>query len=138
MSLTYDQATNEILTLLKTAWDTTGHQMDWENTREQRETDNSPWASVVVRHVSGQQDSLGGLGFRSFIRFGVLIVTIRIPSGSGLSTGNTLAKVVADAYEGVSSPNGVWFRNVRINEQGRDGSNFVINVLADFEYTETK
>jgi len=138
MSLTYAQAVDDILTLLNVAWTPTGHQMDWDNTRKQKETDNSPWASVVVRHASGQQDSLGGVGNRMFLRLGIIMVMIHVPTASGLSEPYALAKVVADAYEGVSSPNGVWFRNVRVNERGRDGSNFALDVVIDFEYTETK
>ena len=138
MNLTFAQANDDILALLKAAWDPTGHEMFYEDIREQRETDQTPWAQVVVRHAAGQQDTLGGIGNRSFLRLGVVIVTINTPSGSGLSTAYALAKVVADAYEGVSSPNGVWFRNVRINELGRDGTFFQTNVLIDFEYTEIK
>ena len=138
MNLTFAQANDDILALLKAAWDPTGHEMFYDDIREQRETDQTPWAQVVVRHAAGQQDTLGGIGNRSFLRLGVVIVTINTPSGSGLSTAYALAKVVADAYEGVSSPNGVWFRNVRINELGRDGAFYRTNVLIDFEYSEMK
>lgn len=138
MNLTFAQANDDILALLKAAWDPTGHEMFYDDIREQRETDQTPWAQVVVRHAAGQQDTLGGVGNRSFLRLGVVIVTINTPSGSGLSTAYALAKVVADAYEGVSSPNGVWFRNVRINELGRDGTFYRTNVLIDFEYGEMK
>lgn len=138
MNLTFAQANDNILALLKAAWDPTGHEMFYDDIREQREMDQTPWAQVVVRHAAGQQDTLGGIGNRSFLRLGVVIVTINTPSGSGLSTAYALAKVVADAYEGVSSPNGVWFRNVRINELGRDGTFYRTNVLIDFEYSEMK
>ena len=138
MTLTYAQANDEILALLKAVWDPTGHKLFYEDVRDQREEDQSPWAMVVVRHAAGQQDSLGGRGRRSFLRLGVAIITNHAPSGSGLSNAYALAKVVADAYEGVSSPNGVWFRNVRVNELGRFGTFFQTTVLVDFEYTETK
>lgn len=138
MSLTMKQAVDDMLGLFKTAWDTTGHEAFFENTRSNREEDLSPWAEIVVRHAAGQQDTLGGRGSSSFVRLGAIIVTINTPSTSGLSEGYNLAKVVADAYEGVASPNGVWFRNVRINELGREGTFFQTNVLIDFEYYELK
>ncbi len=138
MSLTFAQANDDILTLLKNAWDPTGHKLFYEAVRDEREADNSPWAFVVVRHAVGQQDTLGGTGNRSFIRFGAVIVTINTPSTNGLQDSYQLAKVVADAYEGVSSPNGVWFRNVRITELGREGTFFQMQVAADFEYYEVK
>lgn len=138
MSLTYAQANDEILVLLKAVWDPTGYKLFYEDIRDEKDTDLSPWASVIVRHAAGKQDTLGGTGNRSFLRLGVCIITINTPSGSGLSEAYPLAKVVSDAYEGVSSPNGVWFRNVRINELGRNGTFYQTNVLIDFEYTETK
>lgn len=137
MNLTYKQAVDEILSILKAAWDPTGHKMFYENTRDQRETDMSPWATVIVRHAAGQQDTLGGVGNRQFLRSGIVLVTINIPSTSGLSEAYNLAKVVTDAFEG-SSSSGVWFRNVRINELGREGSFFQTNVVIEFEYYETK
>lgn len=136
--MTFEEATDEILDMFKTVWDPTGHKAFYDDVRDQRETDQSPWATVMVRHAAGRQNNLGGRGNRSFLRLGVIIVTIHTPSASGLSDGYQLAKVVADAYEGASSPNGVWFRNVRLNELGRDGTFYRMNVLVDFEYNETK
>lgn len=138
MSLTYEQANDDMLSLLKAAWDQTGYMIHWEGIRDQRDTDMSPWATVVVRHATGQQDTLGGAGSRQFLRRGTILVGINTPSTSGLSEAYQLAKVVADAYEGVASPNGVWFRNVRINENGRNGTFNQMNVVVDFEYYETK
>lgn len=136
--MTFEQAVDEVLDLFKSAWDSTGHEAFYEDIRDQRDQSTDPWSLVIVRHASGFQNNLGGNGNRKFLRLGVLIVTIHTLSSSGLSSGYQLAKLVADAYEGVSSPNGVWFRNVRINELGRDGSFYRINVLVDFEYHETK
>lgn len=133
-----EQAVDDILDLFKAAWDATGHEVLYEQTRDQRDTSTSPWAVVLVRHEDGFQDTLGGQGNSSFIRLGSIQVDIHIPSATGLPVGYQLAKVVADAYEGVTSPNGVWFRRVRVNEMGRDGSFFILKVLANFEYYETK
>lgn len=138
MSVTYQQAVDDMLGMLKSAWDPTGHKMFWENDRDDRETDLSPWAAVIVRHATGQQDTLGGKGSREFLRLGTIMVMINTPSSSGLSNGYVLAKVVTDAFEGETSPNGVWFRDVRINEIGREGTFYKTNALIDFEYYETK
>ena len=138
MSLTFEQAQDEMLTLLKAAWDPTGHKMFYEGIRDQRETDTSSWAQCAIRHAAGRQDTLGGVGQRSFLRRGVLVVTIHTLSTSGLSEAYALSKVVVDAFEGVASPGGVWFRNVRINELGRDGTFNMTNVVVEFEYYELK
>ena len=136
--MTYEEAQEEILTLLKAAWDTTTYDMTYEAVREQRGTDQDPWAFCLIRHASGRQDTLGGAGSRQFERQGNLIVTINTPSTSGLSEAYQLAKIVSDAYEGIASPLGVWFRNIRINELGRNGTFNQTNVVVEFLYYETK
>lgn len=140
MSLTPQQAVDDMLDLLKAQVTALAPTMKlyYEDTREPTNNSKDPYANVMVRHAAGRQGTLGGQGARTFERFGIIMVTINTPSASGLSSYLSLAKVVADAYEGVSSPNGVWFRNVRINELGRFGAFFQTNVLVDFEYTETK
>ena len=132
------EAVDEMLQIFNDAWSLTGFKAFYENTRDDRDTDQSPWAEVVVRHATGQQDTLGGVGNRSFVREGAIVITINTPSSSGLSKGYNLAKVVTDAYEGNSSPSGVWFRNVRVNELGKEGTFFQLNVVIDFEYSELK
>lgn len=138
--LTYKQAIDDISALFKTVWDTTGHEVFWESVREQREGDETSWASFVIRHGAGNQTSLGGQGGRTFERTGLIMIAIYVHTGKGLSESYTLAKLAADAYEGKASPNGVWFRNVRINEIGKERSATFhqINVLVDFEYTQVK
>lgn len=138
MSLTFAQASDQILARLKEAWDSTGYNLVYDNVREQKQALNVPWAMALVRHGFSNQSSLGGVGHRTFSRLGILVVTIHTPSSSGLSDAYILAKVVTDAFEGVSMPNGVWFRNVRINELGREDAFYQTNVLINFEYTETK
>lgn len=136
--MTYEEAVDDIQSVLKNAWDATGHKMFFESVRDQRETDNSAWATSTIRHGAGTQDSLGGVGHRSFLRSGVLIVQIFTHVGNGLQESYQLAKVITDAFEGKSSPNGVWFRRVRINEIGKDGMFQQLNVAIEFEYNEVK
>lgn len=138
MSLTYAEAVDDINAMMKTAWDTTGWDLHWDNVRTQRDTADEPWAAFVIRHATGVQDNLGGIGNRNFMRTGTAIASIFTPTGNGLSVSYALAKVVADAYEGQTSDNGVWFRNVRMQEVGRESQFYQTNVLIDFEYNETK
>jgi hypothetical protein len=138
MSLNYGQAIDDINTMMMVAWTTTGYTVHWDDVRDQRDISNSPWAVFIVRHATGNQDNLGGTGNRNFVRTGTAIASIFTPTGNGLSESYTLAKVVSDAYEGKSSDNGVWFKNVRIQEIGRESQFYHLNVLIDFEYSETK
>lgn len=139
-NLTYLQAQDEMLAMVKAAWDTTAYadRMFYEGVPFDRPTDQSPWAVTYIRHASGAQRTLGGSSGSLFERLGVTIINIFIPTGKGLSESYPLAKVLSDAFEGKSSPGGIWFRNVRIVEIGSEGDFHQTNFLADFTYTETK
>lgn len=139
MSATFAEANDSILKLFKDAWDLTTWSVDYENVSGELPTGTDPWARVTLRHFGGRNSSLAGaLGTQRFDRSGTLAVQIFVPTGEGLSEAFALAKIVADAYEGQSTTNGVWFRNVRVNEIGPDGDWFQVNVLVDFTYDEIK
>lgn len=139
MSLTYAEARDEIFAVFKTAWDTTGYPAHYQDVRKRRSRDEEPWAVVTLNHSSGFQATLSGAsGSRTFARLGFVTVQIFTPSGKGLQESYDLCKVVSDAFEGVSTPGGVWFRNVRLNEVGRDGEFHQLNVIAEFRYDEIK
>jgi len=139
MSLTYQEARDEIFALFKTAWDTTGYPAHYQDVRKQRAKDDDPWAVVTLQHSAGFQATLSGAqGARTFARLGFVTVQIFTPNGKGLQEAYDLSKVVSDAFEGASTPGGVWFRNVRLNEVGRDGKFHQINVVAEFRYDEVK
>lgn len=143
MSLTRRQAITEILTLFKTAWEATesGDLVKYDNVAN----DNVPpttqvsWARVKTRHTTAQQASLSGaLGTRRFERHGILTIQIFEPTGKGLSGATDLPKIIQDAYEGEETANGVWFRDVVLNEIGPDGDFFQTNIVASFEYDQIK
>lgn len=137
-NLSYKEATDEMLVMVNDAWIPTGHDMYWESVRDERDPAETPWASTVIRHAVGRQVTFGGKGFRMFERVGTIHMNCFAPIGKGLSESYALAKILADAFEGISSPGGVWFRNVRINEIGREGQYMQVNTLADFTYNEVK
>lgn len=91
-----------------------------------------------VKHNLGDSPTLGGVGHRRFTRAGVFIVQVMTPTGDGFTLGDALATVARNAYEGVSTPNGVWFRKVTTKEVGVSGGYYQVNVTGTFEYTETK
>lgn len=138
MSLTYEQAVDEILTIFKTAWDTTTYDVFYQSVKTSRGSSTDPWAVVSISHAGGFQATLSGVtGSKTYRRQGELEVHIFTAVGKGLQEFYNLAKVVTDAYEG-SSTGGVWFRNVRINEIGRDGEFVQNRVVVDFQYDEIK
>ena len=163
---TFNEANDEILTVFRDAWQPRA--AVYENVDGSKPTDvTSTWARAIVRHFTGNQDSLiGGLvrgnpptvttvalgvtakqvdpinpkekNVRRYRHGGLFTAQIFVPIGKGLMEGYELAKLVSDAFEGTDTPSDVWFRNVRLREIGPDGEWFQINVLADFEYTEVK
>lgn len=139
MSATYAQARNEILAQFIGAWNVTGYPCHYPDRPFTPPTDATPWARITVRHSGGGQGSLAGaLGKVKWGRTGRVTVQIFTAPGTGLSTADDLAKLVANAFEGVATPRGVWFRNVHPVEVGPDGGWYQVNVLADFEYDEVK
>ena len=140
MTATYKQAVDDILGLFKTAWDTTSYIAIYPNVGGEVPSNvENPWARATVQHIDGGQASLsGGLGTQRWERSGIFTVQIFVPSGEGLSEAHILGKLITDIFEGVSTTNGVWFKNVRINEIGPDGEWYNLNVLIDFTYDEVK
>lgn len=141
MSLTLAQARDDILTVFKTAWDTTSYPAMYDDVDgDDIPTDtSSPWARITVKHDKGQQTALCGAdGSKRFTRTGVIIIQIFTPSGEGLSSSDTSVKIIQDAFEGKKSTNGVWFRDVDYKEIGPSGDYYQVNVIIQFEYDEIK
>jgi hypothetical protein len=136
--LTYAQAVDEMLALFKAAWvDTAHYGAVYEDLPGAKPTAQDTWARPVVRFADGHQGSLGDTTTgRMWTRVGSVIVQVFTPVGRGLSPARVAANIVAKAYEGVASPGGVWFRNVRLQEIGADGDFVQVNVVADFTYDE--
>ena len=152
-SLTFDQATDEIFKVFRDAWEEHAPYpklVDYQNIVPPDEAVLPPepgptpdpelsWARVTIQHLGGGQDALAGaLGKSRFQRLGIVTVQVFTLVGTGLSHAHTLSKIVTDGYDVGSTPGGVWFRNVRMNEVGPDGDWYQVNVLADFNYTEIK
>lgn len=141
MSLTFSQARDEMTKQVADAWTAGagGAPLYYDDRPGQKPPTTSAWGRLTVRHNLGDQTTLSNpLGQKLFRRDGILTVQVFTPAGAGLRLADTLAKVVADALEGQSTPGGVWFRKVRIKEEGPDGAWYQLNVVAEFEYSEAK
>lgn len=137
MTATTKQARDDILTVVKAAWDTTGYDMLYDGLAgSPPKGDNpSPWARTTVRHVTGNQATLANHDtVRRYRRTGFVTVQVF----ADLREQDDLCKTLLDAFEGVCTDHGVWFRNVRMIEVGSDGTLFQCNVIADFVYDEVK
>lgn len=139
MSLTQKQAYDEICDPIRLVGIAEDFAVHWDNKRTNNsKTEENSYVAFLVRTAGSGPPTLGGVGHRSFGRFGTAIARVFTPTGKGLSEGYALAKSISDVYEGVSTPNGVWFRNVRTQEIGKEGSFFEMQVLIEFQYDEIK
>lgn len=97
------------------------------------------WARARVQHTTGRQASLAGAsGTKRWERGGFLIVQLFTPALDGQNLADSLGSIILGAFEGYSSPSGVWFRNPRMNEVGKDGAWYQTNLFVDFQYDEVK
>lgn len=148
MSLTRRQARNEILTAIKSVLDTLttdlpADQVIYRNksTAQIPDTDTpSPtyWAVVLVQHAAGAQASLTGrVDERLYEKSGLVTVQLFAPRGKMLEA-DDIVETIESAFLGVSTPGGVWYRNVRSTEIGESGPWFQTNILAEFTYDQVR
>ena len=134
MSLTYEQARDEIFTLLDTAW---SYPIKWPGRVFDKPEPAAIYGEVVFHHLAGGQQGFGS-GVNMWKRAGSLLFRVNVPMGEGFTLGYRLAKVVSDAIEGYATPGGVWFRETSIREGDEVGGYDRITVETIFEYTEVK
>lgn len=139
MSANPQQARDEILATFQEAWASTGVPVLYAD-RAQDVPDDGAWARISVQHQDGNQATLSGaVGQRRFRHTGTVFVQVFTPFDDGMVQNDELVMIAKDAFEGtVTSPGGVIFRRVRINEVGQDGQWFQTNVLASFEYDQIR
>jgi len=95
-----------------------------------------PWFRITIRHSeNSKQETLSRENIK-YSRRGILFVQIFTIIGTGLSLSDKYSQIVLNLISGKQTASGIWFRNPRINEVGRDKSWFQINVISDFYYEE--
>lgn len=149
MSLpSFGDARDEILGLFNAAWTAnagavnggTVPQVAWPGVNAEVPDPEAAHVRVFLRHVDGRQVTFGQVGQRRFNRKGLVTIQVFTPNAkrTGLSLAENLATIARDAYEGIGTASGIWFRNVRIQEVGPDNGLYQMNVVAEFEYDELK
>jgi hypothetical protein len=144
---TIAQAKNDISEAFYNAWkaDSLSKNIivffDKKDVDEDDKSADQSWARFTIKHFDSQfskQSLASSSGEKSYQRDGVVTVGIFTPIGEGVDLDSALASIVVNAFEGIDTPNGVWFRNVRFNEVGVSGAWFQTNVKANFNYSEHK
>lgn len=141
MSLTITQARDDMLSMVKAAIDASSYasmKIIWDDVEPDEATSaDEVYMKVDINHLFGGQTSLGRPRAR-FTRRGVIRCCIYALRGSGMSTSDEIAQIVLDAFEGQSSPGGVWFRNASPQERQQDGKRSRLDVVIEFTYDEQK
>jgi hypothetical protein len=101
------------------------------------EPQGTPWARMVVRTQPSNQDSLGKVGNRKYLRKGIVFVQIFVPVKTGTYDADVLADRVRTIFEGTRL-SGIWFYETDVSEQGEDGKYFTYLVQSLFNYEQVK
>jgi len=95
------------------------------------------WVRLVVRNKVGNQETLGKIGSRKFLRDATVMIQVFTELDTGASEGDRLAVKARDIFEGIRL-NGLWFFASDIQEIGSDGTFYQHNVECTFNYEQTK
>ena len=102
------------------------------------EPESDAWVRTVVRNIVSNQDSLGPVGIRKFLREGSVFTQVFVPINTGLAEADRLAEIVRVMFEGIRLTGGLWFFATDVRELGRVGDYYQINVESSFNYEQTK
>lgn len=95
------------------------------------------WARLTVSHEAGDQDSLGSVGRRKYLRRGRVLIQLYGPVDQGLRALDLLSVETRNIFEGVTF-SGLYFVSADIRETGQDGEWMQLTVDAPFTYQETR
>lgn len=139
MTLTANEASVELRSVLNTAWLPSGHPILWDGKEDVRPKDGTtPWAFVVYSVLTSEVAALADERIRRYRRFGTLTVQVFTPRGDGYTEGEALGKLLTDAMESKRTPGGLIFRKVNSARIGRSGLYSQINVTSQYEYDEVR
>lgn len=140
---------DEICERAYNAWQPTGYQMifpdvaltPFQTALIDGKDDNElePWARVTIRTANREQTAFGaGNDARKFSETGVVMIEIYTPTGTGLKQAYQLGEIIKAAYEGISTPNSLWYRSCSVTEGGAEGVWSRLIFTATWENNEYK
>lgn len=146
---TTPSAKDEIFALFKTKWDAdtpalTGAgviRVEWPGVDNGGPPPpNSPYAAIFMRINNSRQVTFGPQGQRRYTRFGLITVQCFAPisEGNASTFAENAAIIARDAFEGIGTDSGIWFRNVKTQEIGATKTWYQFNMVAEFQFDEMK
>lgn len=139
---TMAQSRDDVLTLLKTAWDADPVAsllpLLYENIPAGQPTVDASkaWARATVLHGEGGQIAMGG-DQNLHDREGILVVQLFVPLNYSMALLDGLKELIVSTFEGVTGSNGTTFiTGSEITNVGQDGQWHQENVSINFEFTK--
>lgn len=99
---------------------------------------NAPWVRLAVLHQTGNQETLGDVGFRRFRREGIISIQVFMPLNDGLRDIDALVQMARQVFEGRTLTGPIWCTDANVSEAGPSDGWYQFNVDIDFAYEETK
>lgn len=99
------------------------------------------WCRVRVQHRPGQQETLGPKRKRKWARNGVVFISVRGPTGTGVGDRSDLAQQARDVFEGCGfSPHNIQFNEGDIGDdfEIEGGREREVLVECPFSYEEIR
>lgn len=147
MTPTYTTARDELFTLFNAAWQSANAvvgyvpEIRWQGAEESTEPDFSKfWCRVSRQTVAEPQTTfaIGGSPKR-YTSYGLVFVQVFAPKNESLAYEKMqqLAQVAKNAFRGKTTESGLWFRNVRVNDNlPMEEMMYRLNVIAEYQYDE--
>lgn len=96
------------------------------------------WVRVSVLHQTGNQETLGGVGNRRFLREGIISIQVFSPLNGGLRNQDALIQTARQIFEGRSLTGPIWCTDCNVFEVGPSDGYHQFNVETNFAYEETR
>lgn len=151
MTIEYNQAVDQINSKFWEVWNSSqtssivGYvpETRWWGIEEPTLPDGSKfWCRVSVQSANETQACFSSYddtpNKKRYNCSGLVFVQIFCPKSNAKAAelGRSLAQIAKKAFRGKSTADGVWFRNVRINELAPENLFYRFNIIAEFEYDE--
>jgi hypothetical protein len=142
MTTTSENAINECGAIFKALADASWPQAEQRYVGNEKNDPpgNKDWFRWNMQHTDGEQASLSNdNGKRRWRRNGLILVQcFGLLDKGGLTRARRMAESVRDAYQGIATPGGVWFRNATTQEVAQDGRHYQVNAIIQFNYDEVR
>lgn len=147
MSITYDQAVDEMFALFLAKWqaEATGivgyiPEVRWQGVEEQDPAELTKfWCRIMQTTVHESQRTFRNGEFgKTFTNYGFITIQLFCPKteSQAMTLGRKLAIIARDAFRGKTTLGGVVFTNARILELPSEERYVKFNIIADYEFVE--